>query len=227
MTDLAVAPTSTANRFINEWERQQGEPAKAFSAFTIFRDMGDERGVTLVRDKAGGAYSHKSLMTWAEKYRWIERADAYDRYLDRRRQAALAAEIEAQARRQVQAGQVLQEHGLKYVKENLATPEERKANLSANTALRFIDKGIDLERQGLGADKPDVGSAADQTPAVLDAGTKADVFAKIDEMSRNMKAWREAAEARGMAFPPEEIIDVEGEEVEPDVDAEDADSIFP
>lgn len=190
MSDLAVQPSSVpaANSFIDEWERQPNESAKAFKAFTIYRGMGDERGVLAVRDRAGGPYSHKTLLGWAEKHHWVNRALAYDRMLDRRRQRAQIEEIEAMARRQVQTGQVLQDVGLNYVKEQLQTPEQRAKHLGANAALRFIDRGVDLEREGLGMDKPEAAGDVNVQVNVLDNQTRADVFDKITQMAENMAA---------------------------------------
>jgi hypothetical protein len=209
VTDLAVSRVAvSAESFIDEWERQPGEPAKGFKAFTVFRDMGDDRGVIRVRDVAGGTYGHKQLMTWATTWRWVERANAYDRMLDRRRQAAHIAEVEAMARRQVQTGQVLQERGLRYVEEELDTAEQRKKNMTPNVALRFIDTGVNLEREGLGMD--DKGGTGDTniTVNVMEAGAKADVFGKIDEMAANFAAMKEII-ARGGVPEPTDIVDAE------------------
>jgi hypothetical protein len=214
MTDLAVQTTAPA-AFIDEWERQPGEPPKAWKAFVIFRDMGDERGVYQVRDKAGFVANYKVLMRWADKHRWVERAAAYDRMIDRKRQRAHIEEVEAMARRQVQTGQVLQDVGLSYVKEQLDTKEKREKSMNANGALRFIDKGIDLEREGLGLDDKSATAAGDATPTVLDAQTQADVFDTIDQMAANM------AEVTAMMKERSTVIDLEPE----DDDIEDADLV--
>lgn len=219
MTDLAVPRVAvSAESFIDEWERQPGEPAKGFKAFTVFRDMGDDRGVIKVRDVAGGVYGHKQLMTWATTWRWVERANAYDRMLDRRRQAAHIAEIEAMARRQVQTGQVLQERGLRYVEEELDTPAQRKKNMTPTTALRFIDTGVNLEREGLGMDDKGAGDTTNVTVNVLDAGTKANVFEKITQMAANAAAVEKMIRERAAPLPAEmDIIDAEViEDDEPD-----------
>lgn len=209
MTDLLPASAPLAvESFIDEWERQPGEPRRAFSAFVLFRDMGDERGVVKVRTDAGFAATPKTLMAWATTWRWVERADAFDRMLDRKRVAEHVAEVEAMARRQVHIGQVLQERGLEYVKDELDTTESRAKNMSANTALRFIDTGVNLEREGLGMD--DKGGTGDTniTVNVLEAGAKADVFSKIDEMAANFASMKEII-ARGGAPEPTDIIDAE------------------
>lgn len=211
MTDLAVQPVSAAS-FVNDWERQEGEPARAWRAFVIFRDMGDERGVRAVRDVAGGPYSHKSLMQWAETYRWVDRSLAYDRMLDRRRLQAKIDEVEAMARRQVHIGQTLQERGLQYVKEQLDSPEQRAKNLGANAALRFIDRGVELEREGLGMDDKGVDPTVNVQVNVLDSQAKADVFDKITEMANNMAAVEKMIAERN-APPVIEVEDIDDAEL--------------
>ncbi len=211
MTDVAVQPVTAPTSFIDEWERQPGEAPKAWKAFVLFRDMGEERGVYAVRDKAGFPTSHLQLTKWAEAHRWMERAAAYDRWIDRKRQRAHVEEVEAMARRQVQIGQALQGAGLEWVKDELDTPEKRRDRLNANSSLRFIVQGVDLEREGLGLDKAEAGGDTNITVNVLDAGTKADVFDKIDQMASNARRVEEMMRARSGMLPvePEEIVDAE------------------
>ncbi len=213
MTDLLpAAPQMTAESFIDEWERQPGEPARAFSAFAIFRDMGDERGVMKVRTEAGFSSTPKTLMGWATTWRWIERANAYDRMIDRRRQMAHIEEVEAMARRQVEIGQSLQYAGLEWVREELDTAEKRAKNLSANAALRFIDTGVELEREGLGMGDKGGGDITNVTVNVLDGGTKSEIFDKIDQMAANAAAVERMIAERSTVLPVmdiEEIVDGE------------------
>lgn len=78
-----------------EWNRLPLESAKAFAAFSVYRDMGAERSI----DKAYAAYmtrepqqqlDNKSTSAkrasrywgeWSIKFRWVERARAYDDHL--------------------------------------------------------------------------------------------------------------------------------------------------
>jgi hypothetical protein len=203
MTDLAVSPAAEA--MVDQWERQPGEPSAQFGVFALFRDMGAERGIVRMRDQNGSKWKLTTLARWAEKYRWVERAEAWDREVDRRKRQALLAEIEAQARRQVVIGQTLQDRGLRFIEEQLDTPEKRKANLTPTSALRYIQEGVALERKGLGVDDEERGTDVNVNVNVLAPGVKANVFAKIEEMHQNMRAV-------AAAFRPgasEEIIDAE------------------
>lgn len=71
-----------------EWERQEGETEPAFEAFRTFRDMGLARSIKGTYEALGKS---KALITdWASRWRWHERARAYDNYVDRR---AIEAEL--------------------------------------------------------------------------------------------------------------------------------------
>lgn len=78
------------------WERQTGESSKAYAAFCIYRDLGAERSIERVRREfaeRGRKISAKFLGRWSSKYDWVERARAYDDYLDRIRREAKEKEI--------------------------------------------------------------------------------------------------------------------------------------
>lgn len=63
------------------WERQQGESAKAFEAFCIYRDMGYERAQRKVAKELGK--SNALISRWSSKYEWTKRCAAWDTEQDR------------------------------------------------------------------------------------------------------------------------------------------------
>jgi hypothetical protein len=75
------------------WERLPDEPDKQFHAFTIFRDLGHSRtlGEAYRRyaDKPDAPKAQGYFIKWAGEWRWQERVEAYDRYMD-------SAKVEAQ-----------------------------------------------------------------------------------------------------------------------------------
>lgn len=67
------------------WERIPGETDKSWYAFQIYRDLpvnapeGDTRSLAAVARKLN--YKDEQMCgRWSAKYRWVERARAYDRY---------------------------------------------------------------------------------------------------------------------------------------------------
>ena len=67
------------------WEMMQGESAKAFAAFQIYRDLpATERSYAEVA-RIQGITSATQLERWGspDKFNWVERARAYDAFRDR------------------------------------------------------------------------------------------------------------------------------------------------
>jgi len=212
VTDLAVS--SFGLNVVDEWDRQKHEPKRAFSAFQVYRDLGADGGDrSLAAVHAAGIPAGMALLLkWAEEFRWVERALAFDRYVDRRRVAAKMDEIEKMERRQVQTGQVLQARGLEYIQKELETEEQRAKRLTPTSALRFIDTGVALERQGLRMD--DKAGAGDTNIQinVMDSGSKTAAFDEIDKMV----ATREVVVAMLESRRPVEDGIVDAEVVEDD-----------
>jgi hypothetical protein len=76
------------------YERLDGETAKAFRAFVIFRDLGADRtleGVRVALSKPSGYY--RQIQRWASTYAWTERAALYDDWIDRMRRQEMESSI--------------------------------------------------------------------------------------------------------------------------------------
>lgn len=59
-----------------EWEKLAGESAKAYQAFTRYRDMGPARSTAKVARELGKS---KALMDrWSSRHEWVDRAAALD-----------------------------------------------------------------------------------------------------------------------------------------------------
>jgi hypothetical protein len=83
------------------WERQAGEGAQAFAAAEAYFVLGADRSLARVGQKRGK--SRSLLERWSQEWRWVERAEAYDRRMarvaQRARERALVEETEKWARR--------------------------------------------------------------------------------------------------------------------------------
>lgn len=61
---------------IKPWSCQEGETAKAYEAFTTYRDQGKDRSTAHTAQALGKS---KTLMDrWCSQHRWVERARAWD-----------------------------------------------------------------------------------------------------------------------------------------------------
>jgi hypothetical protein len=87
-----------------DWNRRDGEPAKAYAAFSKYRDLGPDRSLNAAYQVDSGLpASVRAPGYWAEwssAWEWVERAAAYDAYLDEVRRSAREAKLrELEARR--------------------------------------------------------------------------------------------------------------------------------
>ena len=84
------------------WERQKGESAQAFEAFSIYRDLGSERSQQAVAKQLGK--SRQLLARWSAQWEWVERARAYDIDLDRQARVQSLKDAKDMRRRQTKTG---------------------------------------------------------------------------------------------------------------------------
>ena len=112
------------------YERQAGESPEAFHAFRTYRDLGHDRSLTRVeailrdekRAREGSvirvvsndpgkapARPQKSGKTgkWCREHRWVERCEAWDRYVDERLRLRNIDQIEKMALRQAQQAELV------------------------------------------------------------------------------------------------------------------------
>ena len=73
------------------WELMEGETAKPFEAFCIYRDMGTQRSVRKVAEKL--SKSDTLIARWSTTYDWVKRATAWDAEQDRIARQAQVDEI--------------------------------------------------------------------------------------------------------------------------------------
>jgi len=68
----------------NEWERGEGETAKAYDAFREYRDLGSSRSLAKAAERVGK--SGRLVKKWSRNHSWPARAQAYDEYMEKKRQ---------------------------------------------------------------------------------------------------------------------------------------------
>ena len=134
------------------WERQEGESAKAWNAFRLYRDMEPtERSIAKIAAKLG--YSAPVLCErWSMRNNWVARALAYDEYTDlqarnsreRERLAASDRRIQIAKNMQLVGGAAIQDLGKKIqdaLRSGKAIPK-----ISLKDATAIINAGVQIER---------------------------------------------------------------------------------
>lgn len=127
---------------VQPWDRQHGEKSKEYEAFRVYRDMPPlQRSVPVVAERIG--VGERRARQLAQRWRWHERADAWDDALhhveDQERLEAIRA-MHAVHRRAGRAAVMKAVQAL-----SLLSPDEMKAS----DVVRMMALGARLERDTL------------------------------------------------------------------------------
>lgn len=90
----------------NTWDRRCHESAKAFQAFTLYRDLSERRTYQKVAEQL--RCNGSNIRRWSTRWSWYERARQWDVYQDQIAQEAHSRERREMAERQASIGVELQ-----------------------------------------------------------------------------------------------------------------------
>jgi len=74
-----------------EWERGEGETARAYEAFREYRDLGSSRSLAKAAERVGK--SGRLVKKWSRNHSWSARAQAYDEYIEKKRQGVYETKL--------------------------------------------------------------------------------------------------------------------------------------
>jgi hypothetical protein len=137
MPELSSAP----------WEQLPGESARAFGAFAAYRDLGPRRSLRAAAQTFYGRASaarERQLDKWSHAFRWVERANAWDRHLDAQARQAQEEARREMVERHVKEARALQAKAVERLRS--LRPEE----LGPAELLRYLVEAAKLERLALG-----------------------------------------------------------------------------
>jgi len=126
------------------WERQKNESSKAYAAFCVYRDLGPERSLEKVRQNLDKPRTRKWLGEWSVKYNWVERAQAYDDYIERKKREEKENAILEMAERHAKLAMAFQQR----VAQRLQQIDP--AELSPSDMAKWLDIATKLERLSRG-----------------------------------------------------------------------------
>ncbi len=151
------------------WERQKGESAQAFEAFSAYLEMGPERSIRAVGQKLGK--SRGLVERWSRAHHWVERVRVWDNQLQEQARKAAAAELREMTKRHIQIARQIQSAAIGALKKygpDMVNPK----NFAAVVKL-----GTELERQNRQAEAASFGAGPDEDEhennlldAILDVG---------------------------------------------------------
>ena len=135
---------------VQPWERQEGETARAYEGFSVYRDMGAERSLAKVGQRLGK--SKAQMEKWSKKYSWVARAEAWDIEQDRLIRVALTKDIGAMRKRHADMAKAML---MKAAKALAKIPDDE---IKASDISRMVDVASKLER----ISKGDVGEVVEE-----------------------------------------------------------------
>lgn len=138
------SPRHPAEDGPDPWERQPGETARAFHAFTLYRDMRPhDRSLRLLGEREDTA-DPRQIQRWSSDHQWVGRCTAWDDELDRIKRAATQDEVEAMTKRHIRIALDMQDR-------LAARLEELDASeLTPGHLARWVEVAIRLEREARG-----------------------------------------------------------------------------
>lgn len=161
------------------WERQEGETARAFEAFGIYRDLGPGRSIAKVGEILGK--SDQALEPWSATWGWGERSLAWDDEADRNQRKRDAEERALSRRRMLddhgRAGRAMVAIGASALQRfdasdpaNAAAARAAIGQLSAAEAARLIETGAKMERlaRGESTERLEIREAMDWVEGFID-----------------------------------------------------------
>jgi hypothetical protein len=144
------------------WERQEGESTKSWAAFQLYRDLppmersiqraySDQTGKT---NRAQSTQSHWRV--WSSRWRWVERAAAWDDEQDRKKREERQDEIrkmaERQARQAEQMAAALMQPAMALLRKLQQEQQRIQAALAADpTAADSPENQPELLRESMAA----------------------------------------------------------------------------
>ena len=145
------------------WERQKGESAQAFEAFSLYLEMGADRSIRAVAQECTKSVS--LIRRWSSTYHWVERCRAWDNHIQHEAKKAAITEVRNMTKRHVTMAQQIQNAAMLALKE-LGSDMVNPKNFAA-----IVKLATELERQNLEAQvtaaSEEISSTQDDGPSTL------------------------------------------------------------
>lgn len=153
MTDNGdLVPATTGDR--QPWEKLPRESFKAFQAYAVFRDLGPTR--TLPKVAEALSKSLPLIKGWSAKHDWVNRAEAYDMYVDQRYREEREGDLAEMRRREGALGALFQTvvfqrmRGHGEAGEDDYVPPLSARDLDAYSAAKLAESSVRLIRLSRG-----------------------------------------------------------------------------
>lgn len=140
------------------WEQQHNEHPTTFDQFTLYRDMGPSRTQVAVAREVN--VSTDKISDKATRWRWVERALAWDKHLDRLKVAEIELQAKSMGARQAKIGMMLQD------KAEAALAMVDLSEPTVRDVVMLAEAGVKIERQARGEKTEETQQVIIQLPSV-------------------------------------------------------------
>ena len=133
------------------WERQKGESAQAYEAFSIYLGMGAERSLSAVAKQL--SKSLPLIKRWSREKEWQERVRAHDNELEREARKKVIADRKAMTERHIGIAMQLQKKALEALTSlevEAMTPKDIKEFIKMATDLERLNRTLEEDGKGKG-----------------------------------------------------------------------------
>lgn len=164
---------------MKDYERKEGETAKAFEAFAKYRDLGITRSIREVAQELNKSVA--MIGRWSSANNWVERVRKYDKDMDR----VAILENEKKRRDMVKrhANQAMMFQSKILERLNSLNPDE----LSPNDLIRWFTEAVKIERlsRGESTDIAEVTHSGEVTTHDRDVFQRVDKYAELYKKMAN------------------------------------------
>ena len=137
------------------WERQKGESAQAYEAFSIYLGMGAERSLSAVAKQL--SKSLPLIKRWSREKEWQERIRAYDNDVEKQARRKAVASRKDMVDRHIGIAMQLQKKALQALKDLSVedmTPKDIKEYIKMATDLERLNRTLEEESAAAKDDGP-------------------------------------------------------------------------
>lgn len=142
------------------WEKQPNESFTVFAQFQLYRDAGPNRTQRMVAAEVDR--SEDQISENAIRWRWRERAEAWDKNLDAIKTKAVEDAARTMATRQAKLGMILQDKAVAAL-EVLKIDED---TVTVKDVVQLADAGVKIERLARGEQVAEAPAVIVQLPSI-------------------------------------------------------------
>lgn len=132
------------------WDRLPGESSKAYHHFCLYRDMSIDRSLRRMEKLDACGSVRRQLNRWSSRWRWVERCQQYDEYLEYQLRTQQEKERREMSKRHAKIAMLGQNILVKGMEELLAKVQSGQHNLAPSELARLMDVSVKVERLARG-----------------------------------------------------------------------------